>query len=164
MGKALMIRPELCTGCASCELACAWVQTGSFEIHASVIKVHSYGEQLRFAPYTCFQCDEAWCMTACPTDAIAIDPLTGARVVIEPACVGCALCTLACPYGTVFLHPGKGSAAKCDLCRGDPACVWACPTDAIQLVEAQAAQDWVGAWAEGHNTDLLRELSDSKGG
>jgi len=160
MRKVLKIVPELCTGCALCELACSWVQVGAFDLKASVIKVHHFGEQLRFAPYTCLQCDEAWCMTACPTAAITIDPDTEAKVVLEQACLGCSLCGLACPYGTIFYHPGRQVAIKCDLCRGDPACARFCPTNAVQYVPGDSPQDWIGAWAEANNVAFLRMWAD----
>ena len=63
--QALQIHPEKCTGCKQCELACSWVQVGAFQPARSVIRVHVFDEQASFAPYTCFQCDEAWCMQAC---------------------------------------------------------------------------------------------------
>jgi len=36
--QALQIHPDKCTGCKQCELACAWVQTGSFQPSRSVIR------------------------------------------------------------------------------------------------------------------------------
>lgn len=145
MPKALKIFPEKCTGCMQCELACSWIQTGEFRPARSVIRVNVFDEQASYAPYTCFQCDEAWCMTACPVNAIAISP-AAARVVTPELCVGCGLCVIACPFGTVWYEPATHKAVKCDLCAGDPACAHACPTGAIEYVETPAA-DWVGPWA-----------------
>ena len=144
--KSLRILPERCTACMQCELACSWVQTGTFQPSRSVIRVHVFDEQASYAPYTCFQCEEAWCMSACPVNAIAIDPATGAKVVREPTCVGCALCTIACPFGTIFWDPGTHKAFKCNLCGGDPACAKACPTAAIVYEEIESP-DWVEPWA-----------------
>ena len=59
-------------------------------------------------------------MTACPVDAITISPVE-AKLVIEDQCVGCKLCTIACPYGTIFYNVDTQKAVKCDLCGGDPA-------------------------------------------
>jgi Fe-S-cluster-containing hydrogenase component 2 len=86
-------------------------------------------------------------MTACPVNAIAINPRTGAKVVLEATCVGCALCALACPFGTIFWDPVSHKAFKCHLCEGDPACARACPTGAIEFAEIPGAA-WVGPWAE----------------
>ncbi len=87
-------------------------------------------------------------MNACPVNAIAIDEQTGAKVVIDEACIGCHLCTLACPFGTVYTLPHSGKAAKCNLCGGDPACAKACPTDAIVFEEQQETGAWFGSWAD----------------
>ena len=105
MAAGLEIVPERCTGCMQCELACSWVQTGSFQPARSLIRVNVFDEEASYAPYSCVQCDEAWCMTACPVNAIAVDAESGAKVVIDEVCVGCHLCTLACPFGTVYTLP-----------------------------------------------------------
>jgi Fe-S-cluster-containing hydrogenase component 2 len=69
-----------------------------------------------------------------------------AKVVSDEMCVGCGLCVIACPYGTVWYNPDTHKAVKCDLCAGDPACAKACPTAAIEYVEMPVA-DWLGPWA-----------------
>ena len=141
--RALRIDPGKCTGCRQCELACSWVQTGAFQPSRSVIRVHVFDEQASFAPYACFQCDEAWCMQACPVNAIDVDEVSGAKVVLDQVCVGCKLCVIACPFGTIFFDPASQVAAKCDLCAGEPACARACPTAAIGFGEGDPGA-WVG--------------------
>ncbi len=159
MTRVLNIVPDRCTGCMQCELACSWVQTGTFAPSKSVIRVNVFDEEASYAPYTCLQCDEAWCMSACPVNAIAIDNATGAKVVIEASCIGCHLCTIACPFGTVFTTPQSDLATKCNLCGGDPACATACPTDAIEYVEAERAGSWFEPWTERVNTNYLEATS-----
>jgi Fe-S-cluster-containing hydrogenase component 2 len=69
--------------------------------------------------------------------------------------VGCKLCTIACPYGTIFYNPQSHKAVKCNLCDGQPACAEACPTAAIEYVEAETA-DWLGDFAaQRGQTDLV---------
>lgn len=148
MRKMLKIVPDQCTGCMQCELACSWVQTGTFQPSRSVIRVHVFDEQASYGPYTCLQCDEAWCMNACPVNAIDIDAQTGAKVVIDALCIGCHLCTLACPFGTVFTVPHLGIASKCHLCGGAPACALCCPTEAIELVPIDQAGPGLDTWSE----------------
>ncbi len=151
LSGALQIHPEKCTGCKQCELACSWVQTGSFQPSRSLIRVNVFDEQASYAPYTCFQCDEAWCMQACPVNAIDVDPDSGAKIVIDEVCVGCKLCVIACPFGTVFFDKATDVAAKCDLCAGDPACAKACPTGAIEVGAGDP-----GAWIAGFGADVDR--------
>ena len=79
-------------------------------------------------------------MHACPVDAISLNKLTGAKEVNDNLCVGCKVCTIACPFGTVNYNSATGKVIKCDLCGGDPECAKACPTDAITYVDA----DWTG--------------------
>jgi Fe-S-cluster-containing hydrogenase component 2 len=88
-------------------------------------------------------------MNACPVEAIKLDPATGAKTVNLATCVGCKVCTIACPFGTVNYMADMGKVQKCDLCGGDPACATACPTGAITFIDA----NWTGlgrmeAWAD----------------
>lgn len=149
MLKSLSIDPQKCTGCLQCELACSYKHEGVFNPSKSRIKVFTFHDQGLFAPYTCTQCAEAWCLHACPVEAIVDNKITGAKEVIGSVCVGCKVCTIACPFGTVNYNQDTGKVVKCDLCGGDPECVKACPTDAITYVDA----DWTGLdrmrqWAE----------------
>ncbi len=79
-------------------------------------------------------------MQACPVEAITKNPETGAMEVNDATCVGCKVCTIACPFGTVNYSQATGKVVKCDLCGGDPECAKACPTDAITYIDA----DWTG--------------------
>ena len=73
-------------------------------------------------------------------EAISINAATGAKEVDPNVCVGCKVCTIACPFGTINYHGDSGKVIKCDLCGGDPQCAAACPTGAITYVDA----DWTG--------------------
>ena len=145
LSKVLKIIPDNCTGCMRCEVACSYMQTGTYQPSKSVIRVSPFERHTSYSPYTCFQCEEAWCLSACPVEAITISPV-GAKIVVENQCVGGKLCTIACPYGTIFYDVDTHKAFKCDLCGGSPACADACPTSAIQWVD-EAVQDWQGDFA-----------------
>ena len=148
MQKSLHIDPGKCTGCVQCELACSWENEGVFNTAKSRIKVFTFHQEGRFVPYTCTQCDEAWCMQACPVDAIVINAKTGSKDIIEDRCVGCKVCTIACPFGTVNYNQDTGKVIKCDLCGGDPACASARPTATITYIDADTTGlDRMRAWA-----------------
>lgn len=148
MQRALHIDPVKCTGCLQCEMACSYENEGVFNPAKSRIKVFSFHEEGRYVPYTCTQCDEAWCLHACPVDAIVFNAETGSKDVVSDRCVGCKVCTIACPFGTVNYNSATGKVAKCDLCGGDPKCAEACPTDAITFIDA----NWTGL-------DRMREFA-----
>ena len=143
--KVLQIIPERCTGCMRCEIACSYEQTGMFQPSRSVIRVSAFEGHSSYAPYTCTQCAEGWCLAACPVEAITISP-AGAKDVADDICVGCKLCTIACPYGTMFFNKTTNKAFKCDLCGGSPACARVCPTGAILFAEGET-RDWLGGFA-----------------
>lgn len=148
MQRSLNLDPGKCTGCRQCEMACSYENEGVFNPSKSRIRVFTFEDEGKFVPYTCTQCAEAWCMHACPVDAIRVNLETGAKEVHTDVCVGCKVCTIACPFGTINYSTDSGKVAKCDLCQGNPACAAACPTDAITFVDA----DWTGldkmrAWA-----------------
>jgi Fe-S-cluster-containing hydrogenase component 2 len=149
MQRSLSIEPEKCTGCTLCELACSLDNEGVFNPSKSRIRVFKFESEGRFVPYTCTQCAEAWCLKACPVDAISLDPETGAKVVSDALCVGCKVCTIACPFGTINYNQDTGKVIKCDLCEGEPECAKACPTEAITYIDANwTGLDRMRAWAQ----------------
>ena len=148
MQKSLLLDADKCTGCWQCELACSYEAVGAFNPSRSRIKIFAFHDEGRFVPYTCTQCDEAWCMQACPVDAIVVNAATGSKDVLANLCVGCKVCTISCPFGTINYESATGKVAKCDLCGGDPACAKACPTGAITYVDADATgYGKMKAWA-----------------
>ena len=148
MQLALSIDVAKCTGCKQCELACSYENEGVFNPSKSRIRVFDFHEDARFVPYTCTQCDEAWCQQACPVNAITTDAASGVKNVNDNVCVGCKVCTIACPFGTINYNASTGKVIKCDLCGGDPACAKACPTEAITFIDVeQAGFDKMKAWA-----------------
>jgi Fe-S-cluster-containing hydrogenase component 2 len=50
----------------------------------------------------------------------------------EKLCVGCRMCTMACPFGLIVIGLNQ-KAIKCDLCGGDPECVKACTYGALEF-------------------------------
>jgi Fe-S-cluster-containing hydrogenase component 2 len=75
--------------------------------------------------------------------------VTGAKLVADDKCVGCKVCTISCPFGTINYVQETGKVAKCDLCGGDPECAKACPTEAIVFIDSNAhGHDRMKAFAE----------------
>jgi len=141
MHRQLLIDPQKCTSCVQCEMACSFEHDGIFNPAHSRIRVFEFEHGRLAIPYTCTQCDQAWCMQVCPTGALTRNAATGAVELAAAKCVGCKMCTKACPYGTISYNPQSGKVDKCDLCGGDPACARICPTGAIQYASANAQGD-----------------------
>jgi len=136
MDKILIVQPEKCTGCRTCELTCSFTRTDEFNPELSRISVLSY-EKIGFSvPMVCQQCGIAACMKVCSVGAITKNAATGAMEVQDSKCIGCKMCTIACPFGAIHYHVETNIVSKCDLCGGDPACVKLCPSGAITYQEA----------------------------
>jgi len=157
--KRLFIRPELCTGCKTCELACAVAHSASQNLLGAMTEsppphTRIYVEAAPVSPFeilklpmTCRHCDPAPCIAACIPQAMhrgSRDEVT--NVGGKHACIACAMCIMTCPFGMIgraavldeIASAGyRVMAVKCDLCpdRPAPACVTACPTGAILFVE-----------------------------
>ena len=93
-------------------------------------------------PRSCLHCEEPACVTVCPTGASYKRAEDGIVLVDPDTCIGCKLCSWACPYGAREYDYGDGVMKKCTLCVDRiynehlpeedrvPACVRACPTGA----------------------------------
>jgi Fe-S-cluster-containing hydrogenase component 2 len=125
---------DLCTGCCLCQLACSQKITGGFNPRRSVLKIDHARENLVHFPIVCTQCQNPFCASVCPVQAISLDQEGLAWTVDPEACTGCGLCAQYCPLGVIHLDQDTQTAVKCDLCGGDPECVRACPTGALELI------------------------------
>ena len=130
-------------------MACSYHHEGVFNPSKSSINIFNFKEIGRNVPYVCTQCADAWCLQACPVDAISVNADTGANEVTAEICVGCKVCTIACPFGTINYNSISTKVDKCDLCGGEPDCVKVCLTTALSFIEAESAgMDKMRHWAE----------------
>ncbi|MEO7325685.1 MAG: 4Fe-4S dicluster domain-containing protein [Dokdonella sp.] len=93
-------------------------------------------------PRSCLHCETPACVTVCPTGASYKRAEDGIVLVDADKCIGCQLCSWACPYGAREFSMERGTMQKCTLCVDriynetldeedrQPACVMACPTRA----------------------------------
>ena len=158
----LVIDLDICVGCHACAVNCKEWNAGG---HSAPLtdhdpygaeptgvwfnRIHSYeavdeqGEShtVHF-PKSCLHCDDAPCVTVCPTGASYKRVEDGIVLVDADLCIGCKLCSWACPYGAREYDADAGVMKKCTLCVDKiynqnlspesrvPACVSACPTGA----------------------------------
>ncbi|MCR9256675.1 MAG: 4Fe-4S dicluster domain-containing protein [Alphaproteobacteria bacterium] len=100
------------------------------------------GGRTVYFPRSCLHCEEPACVTVCPTGASYKREADGIVLVDEDKCIGCKLCSWACPYGAREYDHLEGVMKKCTLCVDRiynetldeedriPACVRACPVGA----------------------------------
>ncbi|GGZ70136.1 hypothetical protein GCM10008101_25480 [Lysobacter xinjiangensis] len=122
-------------------------------------------------PRSCLHCEEPACVTVCPTGASYKRAEDGIVLVDESRCIGCKLCSWACPYGAREYSSVEGVMKKCTLCidriynenlpeaERQPACVQACPTRARHFGDLADPQSKVSKLvAERGGVDLMAEL------
>jgi len=134
MNFRFVVNPEVCTGCRTCELACAFAHPHDGKPGRSRIYPIDGGFKELWVPVTCLQCDDAACVKSCLVDALKRNPVTGAVELNREMCVMCMACVAACPFGCALLDSGQDAVVKCDLCGGDPVCAHFCPTKALSYV------------------------------
>ena len=125
-------------GCSACEEACGRrAGDGKARIQpVSVPEVNFYGVA------RCIQCSMPACALVCPTKAITRS--NGVVRIAEERCVGCALCTLACPYAGIFYDPGSKKAYKCEMCDQEIDCVEACEHGILSLGQSRLIRQHLG--------------------
>ncbi len=129
--KIVFVEQDRCFGCKHCEWICAFQNVRDFRPEDSNIWVEVDQENRSIFNTTCFQCETARCLEACPTKSLKRDPRTDAVMVNQDTCIGCRSCVAACPFGNMRFDNNRRVAAKCDLCHGDPKCVKFCMAKAL---------------------------------
>jgi formate dehydrogenase iron-sulfur subunit len=134
---------DRCSGCKACVTACHALNglddDEAFRDVGLLIGGTAALPVIQHVTTACHHCLEPACASACPVDAYEKQPLTGIVKHLDDQCIGCQYCTLACPYDVPKYHAGKGIVRKCDLCSSRlavgeaPACVQACPHEAIRI-------------------------------
>ena len=127
--------------------------------------------QAVYFPRSCLHCETPDCVTVCPTGASYKRAEDGIVLVDADQCIGCKLCSWACPYGAREYDADAGVIKKCTLCVDRiynphiepadrvPACVQACPTKARHfgdLGDPESAVSVLVAERNGHA--LMPEL------
>ena len=149
--QAMLINLDSCVRCDDCVSACAAAHDGNprFIRHGKTFENWMVAN-------ACMHCADPVCMIGCPTGAIHRSMSGGMVIINDDTCIGCETCANSCPYSNirmVSISDNKGQmitdpqnqkpilkATKCDLCADQvtgPACVYACPQDAMKRVNFQ---------------------------
>jgi Fe-S-cluster-containing dehydrogenase component len=190
----LVIDLDTCVGCHACAVACKEWNAGGIAgpltdedpygkapFGVWFNRVHSYEVEPVEAnaqpamtvhfPRSCLHCETPACVTVCPTGASYKRAQDGIVLVDEDKCIGCKLCSWACPYGAREYSAVEGVMKKCTLCvdriynehldeiERQPACVQACPTRARHFGDLGDPESEVSRLvAERGGRELLPEL------
>jgi Fe-S-cluster-containing dehydrogenase component len=186
----LVIDLDTCVGCHACAVNCKeWNTAGEAGILPDydeygaepdgvwLNRVHSYesgdGEACRTVnlPRSCLHCEDALCVTVCPTGASYKRAEDGIVLIDTDICIGCKLCSWACPYGAREFDEVGGVMRKCTLCidrienkdlpeaEREPACVATCPSRARHFGDLADPQSKVSQLVKARGgVDLLAEL------
>lgn len=109
MGKnyAMSIDLHKCVGCAACSIACKNennTDTGNDWAHHINRTVGTFpNTNYEYIPTLCNHCENAACVTACPTQAMYKDE-NGLTLHDADKCIGCKSCMQACPYGVISFN------------------------------------------------------------
>jgi len=147
--QTMVVDLNSCVRCDDCVRACATAHDGNprFRRHGKIVENWMVAN-------ACMHCADPVCMIGCPTGAIHRSISGGTVVINDNTCIGCGTCANSCPYDNISLvqisdrqgaplvdestHRPIMKATKCDLCAdqlGGPACVRACPHDALRRVD-----------------------------
>ena len=152
MKGIILIDPEKCLGCRTCELQCALEHSQSKDLKQAIYerplpqtRVNVESAQDLAIPLQCRHCEDAPCVKICPSKATDRPDAEGPVLIKEQLCIGCKWCTHVCPFGVISMSREGKAVTKCDLCferlnKGEyPACVQGCPTGALQFKSIEEA-------------------------
>ncbi|HFQ90387.1 MAG TPA: 4Fe-4S dicluster domain-containing protein [Desulfobulbus sp.] len=136
MPKYVMVIDQArCVGCMACVVACTLENSVPPEHYRTRVIEMVTGDFLNLRsemrPELCNHCDDAPCVTVCPTGASHHKP-DGTVQIDRSKCVGCKACIAACPYNARYINEEHGYADKCSFCEQrlrvgkQPACVATC--------------------------------------
>ena len=160
-----LIDHRKCIGCHACTVACKSendVPLGNFRTWVKYTEKGAFPDVRRhFTVLRCNHCDDAPCVEVCPVEALHKRP--DAIVDLDrDLCIGCASCTHACPYDSIYMNEGTGTAEKCHFCahrteRGmAPACVVVCPEQAIVAGDVSNPSSEIATLLESETTSRRR--------
>jgi len=141
MSAGFVLDLHRCVGCGACVLACR-IENGRVTSapwrRLLPLNLRRYdGGPTYTLSVACHHCDRPACLQGCPSGAYEKRP-DGIVIHHEARCLGCRYCEMTCPFGAPQFDDDRGVMSKCHLCAhrldaGElPACVAACPTEALR--------------------------------
>jgi Fe-S-cluster-containing dehydrogenase component/DMSO reductase anchor subunit len=146
---------DRCSGCKACVSACHslnGLDDGETWREVGLLLSQDWRQPFQQTVTTaCHHCLDPGCLNGCPVLAYDKDPFTGIVRHLDDQCIGCQYCVMKCPYDAPKYSPKRGIVRKCDMCANRlaigeaPACVQACPSEAIRIVVSNNSEVTVSA-------------------
>ena len=147
---AFEVALDRCTGCKACVSACHSLngldEDESWRDVGAMVGGDAAPGWQQTVTSACHHCEDPGCLNGCPVGAYEKEKDTGIVRHLDDQCIGCSYCILTCPYDVPKYSKKRGIVRKCDMCHqrlteGEaPACVQACPTEAIRIVTVKTGE------------------------
>jgi Fe-S-cluster-containing dehydrogenase component/formate-dependent nitrite reductase membrane component NrfD len=171
MKYGFLIDHRKCIGCHACTVACKSeneVPIGSYRTWVKYIEKGNYPDTQRFfSVLRCNHCQDAPCITICPTTAL-FKRENGVVDFDNSRCIGCKSCMQACPYDALYIDPNSNTAAKCNFCAPrvetgmQPACEVVCPTQAILSGDLDDSTSLISQMLSSNKTSVRKPEAQTK--
>lgn len=133
--RKLYIDLDKCDRCKECVIKCSYFYRYN---NNGITSLRSMATM----SLVCRRCDDAPCITSCYRNALKrYDDNIIRRA--NFLCTSCKACSIACPFGTIFVDYLQFLDARCDYClnRDEVLCVSTCPYGALELKEDELTED-----------------------
>jgi len=147
---AFQVELDKCTSCKACVAACHSLngleEEESWRDVGLLLGGNDAPGWQQTVTSACHHCLEPECMHGCPVKAYEKDEDTGIVRHLDDQCIGCEYCSLKCPFDVPKYSSRLGIVRKCDMCYQrlevgeSPACVQACPNEAIKIITVDKAE------------------------
>jgi len=177
----VLVDTTRCIGCRACEVACS-VEHGNFvpdvendgaldavrntsERQWTVVNRFETDKGEVFVKKQCLHCWQPACAAACLTNAM-YKTKEGPVIWREGKCMGCRYCMVSCPFNMPKFEYNEWNPKiqKCTMCHERlvegkrPACVEACPTDALTFGLKRDLMEIARVRIYNHPTKYVRKI------
>jgi formate dehydrogenase iron-sulfur subunit len=177
----VLVDTTRCIGCRSCEVACASAhdlpvpdimndgalakERSTSETQWMVVNRYETQKGEVFVKKQCMHCWQPGCTAACLTNAM-YKTKDGPVIWRSQKCMGCRFCMISCPFDIPKFeyHSTNPKIQKCNMCwdrlqKGKkPACVEACPTDALMFGKKRELMEIARVRVYRHPQDYVHKI------